>query len=308
MYNEDIKMRYIKEKENTTNTPKGYLIRQFNKAASIEERLEKDLCCFTLYEIVDFYKTLNVSSVDSLVVLNSHLSLYTQWCLQQNLVPDCQNHYTEIQSGSLIEYINTAAFKKTIVSRDVLYSWLMNLNNPSDAFIMLALFEGIKGKEFCELVNLKMSDFDGNKVKLCTGRELIISDKLLSLAEESNATMIYYAVTAGKEKKVNFLDEDLIIKNYPNCQTTDTFQQGRRIYRRLSRNFDAIGVAKWMKPNSLVDSGKIDYINTRSRELGITAKDFIYNPDYVKEVEYRFDYDMTRLRVSFINKYGEYLI
>jgi hypothetical protein len=63
-----------------------------------------------------------------------------------------------------------------------------------------------------------------------------------------------------------------------------------------------------MKPNSLFDSGKIDYINRRSKELGITSKEFIYNPDCVKEFDYRFEYNLTRYRVSFIKKYEEYLI
>ncbi len=308
MYNENIKIRYIKEKESTTNTPKDYLTRLFNKTETFEERLEKDICNFTTYEIIDFYKTLNMTSVDSLIVLSSHLSIYTQWCMQQNLVIDCQNHFLEIDSNSFVDYINTAMFKKSIITKNTLYNWLSQLENASDAFIMLALFEGIKGKEFCELVNLKMSDFNGNKVKLCTGRELIVSDKLVSLAKESNDTMIYYSVTAGKEKRVPFLDEDLIIKNYPNCQETNSFYQGRRIYRRLLRNFESMGISKWMKPNSLVDSGKIDFINTRSKELGITAKEYIYNPECVKEFDYRYEYDMTRLRKSFINKYGEYLI
>jgi len=308
MYNENIKTRYIQEKENTTSTPKGYLNRQFNKTESFEERFGKDICNFTVYEIIDLYKTLNISSLDSLVVLNSHLSLYTQWCIQHNLVTDCQNHFLEIDNNSLINYINTAVFEKSIITKSTLYGWISQLDNVSDAFIMLALFEGIKGKEFCELVNLKMSDFNGNKVKLCTGRELTVSDKLVSLAEESDSTMIYYSVTAGKKKKTSFLDEDLIIKNYPNCKDTDSFYQGRRIYRRLLRNFESMGVSKWMRPNSLVDSGKIDFINTRSKELGITALEYIYDPECVKEFDYRYEYDMTRLRVSFIKKYKEYLI
>ena len=69
-----------------------------------------------------------------------------------------------------------------------------------------------------------------------------------------------------------------------------------------------MGVSKWMRPNSLVDSGKIDFINTRSKELGITALEYIYDPECVKEFDYRYEYDMTRLRVSFIKKYKEYLI
>ena len=39
-----------------------------------------------------------------------------------------------------------------------------------------------------------MSDFNGNKVNLCTGRELTVSDRLVELAMKSNAKMEYYSV------------------------------------------------------------------------------------------------------------------
>ena len=226
--------------------------------------------------------------------------------MQQNLVLDCQNHFAEIPSSSLINYINALALKKSIITRKTLYELIDNIINPSDAFIMLALFEGIEGENYCELVNLKMSDFNGNKVKLCTGRELTISSKLVALAEESNIEMEYCSL--AKERKFPFLNEDLIIKNYPNCRLDDPYNKGRRIYGRVKRNFTEIGIDKYMKPKSLVDSGKIDYINTRSKELGITAREFIYTPEYAEEVRYRFGYDLQRLRKSFVEKYGDYLV
>ena len=306
MYNEIIKNRYIQEKESTTNMPNGYLVRMFNKTDSFENKLDKDISNFTVYEIEDFYKTLNIRSVEYLTVLHSHLSLYTQWCLQQNFVLDCQNHFAELPSSSLLNYINTLALKKSIITRKMLYELIDGLINPSDAFIMLALFEGIEGENYCELFNLKMSDFNGNKVKLCTGRELKVSSKLVALAEESDKENIYYSLV--KERRFPFLNEYLIIKNYPNCRQDDPYNKGKRIYHRVKRNFKEIGVDKYMKPKSLVDSGKIDYINTRSKELGITAKEFIYTPEYAEEVRYRFGYDLQRLRVSFINKYGDYLV
>ena len=95
MYNDTIKTRYIQEKSSTTNMPNGYLARMFNKTDSFESKLDKDISNFTVYEIEDLYKTLNIKSVEYLTVLHSHLSLYTQWCMQQNLVLDCQNHFAE---------------------------------------------------------------------------------------------------------------------------------------------------------------------------------------------------------------------
>ena len=308
MYNSDIKKRYIEEKESTTSTPNGYLTRLFNKTKVFEEKLDKDVYCFTAYEIIDFYKTINIASVDSLVVLNNHLLLYVYWCLQQNLVPDCQNHFTEINNNTLLKCINTVTLEKAIITRETLNVWLSGSNNPSDAFVMLCLFEGIKGKEFCEISNLRLSDFSANKVKLCTGREIIVSDQLVELAEETDRTMEYHAISKSNARVYPLEDEGYIIKKFSNCQDdVSDYQRGRRIYQKLLRNFVSLEVDKYIKPNSLVESGKIDYINQRAKALGMSGKEYLYS-EYVYEVEKKYDYDMKRLRVSFCRKYGEYLI
>lgn len=307
MYNEEIKKRYIAEKERTTSMPDKYLKRQFDRTEEYELRLGKDLSSFIKQEILDMYKTFNFEAVETVNVINSHFSLYTQWCLQQNLVPDCQDHFLEIKANDLISCINMAVLKKSIVSLETLRGWLRKLPNPSDQFIMLALFEGIGGQNFCELSNLKMSDFNGNTVNLCTGRTLTVSDELVKLARESDNTLIYKGVGSKIDKEVPFKDENLIIKNYPNCQDgADEYYQGRRIYRRLLRNFTMLEVDRWMRPNALAESGKIHYINLRSKELGMSAKDFLYS-EYVQEIADRFEYNLKRFRVSFMRKYGDYL-
>lgn len=307
MYNEEIKKRYIAEKERTTSMPDKYLTRQFDRTEEYELRLGKDLSNFIKQEILDMYKTFNFEAVETVNVINSHFSLYTQWCLQQNLVPDCQDHFLEIKANDLMSCINMAALKKSIVSLETLRGWLRKLPNPSDQFIMLALFEGIGGQNFCELTNLKMSDFNGNTVNLCTGRTLTVSTELVDLARESDNTLIYKGVGSKIDKEVPFKDENLIIKNYPNCQDgADEYYQGRRIYRRLLRNFTMLEVDKWMRPNALAESGKIHYINLRSKELGMSAKDFLYS-EYVQEIADRFEYNLKRFRVSFMRKYGDYL-
>ncbi len=309
MYNEELKQRYISEKENTTSTPEGYLLRQFNKTEEFEKRYGKDVCCFTTYEIMDMYKTLNIVSLDSLIVLNNHLSLYTQWSLYQNLVQDSQNHYAMISKEELTKCVNTTILQKTIVTRKTVEQWASQLVNPSDSFVLLALFEGIKGQEYCEIANLKITDFDGNMVKLCTGRQLNVSDKLVEYAIASSKAEFYYAMTGHANKRVPFMYDNLIIKKYPNCKSdTGSFFAGRRIYTKIYRCFDMLGVGKWMKPNSLIESGKIDAIKAKAKELGITSLELLNNnPELVKDIEYRYEYGIIRNKAKFIKKYQDFL-
>lgn len=308
MYNERIKKDYISTKEETTSTPEGYLLRQFNKTKSFETELNKDLCCFTVYEIMNMYKTLNCTSLESLRVINSHFSLYTQWCLFNNLVPDCQNHFMELKDDIFLKCINVGLLKKSIITKETLYKWTEELENPSDAFILIALFEGIKGQDFCEIFNLKMSDFTGNTVNLCTGRSITVSDKLLSIAKQSDKETNYYSLTGYQEKVVKFLNEDLIVKNYPNVvDNSDDFQRGRRIYRKATRSLSYLGVP-WMRPNYLFESGKINAINERAKELNISSESLLHRSECVKDIAERYEYDFTRSRAGFLKKYREYLI
>lgn len=304
IYNGDLKQRYINEKEETTVLPNGYLNRCFRKSAEFEFALNKDISNFTFYEILDMYKTWNLSSCESLQVVNSQLSLYTQWCLQQNLVKDAQNHFLEVKKEQFQECINIMLNKKKIVTRQQVISWANELRNPSDSFIFLAIFEGIGGKNYCELVNLKISDFHDGKVKLCTGREIKVSDTLYNMALESNETTDYYGVENGRELKLN--PEDLIIKNYPNVQeSVDAAQVGVRITRRIKRNAKFLGVDNYLSGNSLKESGKISFIQQRSKDLEISCYDFISN--HSDEIEEQFDCRLLPSKNLYYDKYKEYL-
>lgn len=308
MYNESIKKRYIEEKSQTTTLPKNYLECQFNKLEEYEKEYDKDVCCFTTREIREFYKLQNVSSLEILASMNSQLSLYTQWCLQNNLVIDNQNHFLEFNLKLLNDCLNKVAFDKKIVTRDEIIKWCDQLPNPKDQVILLGLFEGMKGKDFCDFVKLKPSDVYGNTVHLASGRDIQISDKLLEYIHKSINETKYYSCTAQGigDVVLDLVDRGYVIKYYPNTRDdTSDFQKGRVIYNGISRSLKYIGVFNIVKANSIYESGKIHMIKERSKELGISPEDYIYS-DRIKEVEKQFNCNI--LRKSFLLKYKDHLV
>ena len=44
--------------------------------------------------------------------------------------------------------VNKALFNMKIVSKNTILNWVEQLPNPKDQFVLLGLFEGIKGKDF----------------------------------------------------------------------------------------------------------------------------------------------------------------
>ena len=188
LYNMEQKLRYIKEKENAVVLPNNYLKCQFRHVSEQEEELGKDLCNFNLYDIVEYYKIMNQTSLEYLTVLNSQFSMYTQWCLQENLVDDNQNHFFEVNIEILKNCLNKAIIDKRMIDRSQICEWCDSLPNPSDAFILLSLFEFGKSKDFKNIVELTSKDIDQEKstFRLCDGSTMtlfIVGDVLIRKVE-----------------------------------------------------------------------------------------------------------------------------
>ena len=76
---------------------------------------------------------------------------------------------------------------------------------------------------------------------------------------------------------------------------------------KLYRSFDILGVDKWMKPNSLYESGKIHCVKNKAEELGMTPIELISTKELVEDIEYRYECNLRNGRARFIEKYKEYL-
>ena len=310
-YNKELKERFITAKREETLVPKYYIEILFNNVSEFEEMLGKDVSCFTIYEISNFHKTQNYTNINSVAIAHSYLQDYTQWCLQQNLVPDCQNHFAEFNREQFRQFINHDILNMRIITRDILDFWIGELINPSDAFCLEALFLGINGYQSEELVNLKLSDIDIEKklVHTCSGRIVPVTEQFISLAIQANAEDYYVAMSNKGEKMIALKkDKDLILRELPQSkQDATSHNKDRRLYVRLAKIFNNLGVGKWMRKNDVILSGKIHYINSICKEKGYTAKEFFEDKPEIKKFEELFNVRIYN-RDEFCRLYKEHLI
>ena len=305
-YNPELKIQYIEEKSKEVIISSNYLECQFNKTSKMEEELGKDLSNFTVYEIVEYYKMLNASSFDTLFVMNSQFSMYTQWCLQKSLVKDNQNHFLEMTLEHLKDCLNKVLFKMRFVTRGRILNWVDELPNPKDQFVLLGLFEGLKGKDFCELSKLRPENIKGDIASLCTGREIKLSNRLLKIISDCVIEDKYYSITGNATKVMPLLDKGFVIKDYPNARAdVSDFQVGRKIYNSITRILNYFDVGNFMTANSVFESGKIDMIKERAKELGMSCRDYIYS-NHIEDVEKK--YNNKVVRSMFWLKYADYLV
>jgi hypothetical protein len=188
MYNEVQKLRFL-ETINIDSYPPNFWNQLFNNTT--EEILQKDLYDYNLNQICEFYKMKFTSSIDRLRVLNYALRDYCQWAINENLVFDGQNHYLEVNNDILRNCINKKDISGMLFKRADLLQIIQKFDNPRDAFIYIAIYEGIKIEE---LIDLNIGDIDQRKktVKLSSGREIELSSECINYAIKANQEYTYY--------------------------------------------------------------------------------------------------------------------
>lgn len=300
MYNEELKRRFISERKSEATLPENYLERSFKQSESLEEKLGKDLCNFTYYEIVELYKRRNTTSIGVLQVLNSQLSIYTDWCQKQNLVTDNQNHFLEIRLEDYYSCINKAMNNLKIISREDVMRWVNTLPNACEQFILLALFEGLKGKSYCDIVLLKEEHLHGNMVKLpSTGEMRQISDTLVEIIHDCQEQKNYYCLSEDEEKTTRLIESGYIIKNQLNVINDDPVRRGGRIRRSIKIIFKYLGI-DYLRLNDIYESGRIHFIKTEMKKYGLSLAEYI-NSEHC--IDYEKIYGKIVSKPSFLKKY-----
>lgn len=305
MFNNERKQRYIDYKTTETSID-PYTIRGiFTKTQKFEENLNKDVCDFTTIEIENMYKTMDYTSADSLFVTNSLLVGYCEWALKEGFVGDSQIHFLELKRGRLNDFVNVAVQQMRVVSRDTVIKWCQQVLNASDAFILLGLFEGIKGKNYCEFSYLKSTDIDfANKTAILSGRDrpFKMSVELCQYAQYAIEETIHY----GMEQKHNMtlIPSNLLIKEYPNCKPdASDYMKGKRITNRALRSLQYLGIGDYMTPRSIVTSGMIFMVKEECNKLNMEPRDYVYKN--VRKVCEKFG---TNIPPSvFMRRYGDFL-
>lgn len=307
MYNEELKRQYIAEKVAAVSISPTYLEARFQEVGATEALLEKDLAYFTTQEILEYYKTQNYTSFNIINLLNSIFNMYTQWCLQKNLVPDNQNHYSEMTPELLFSCLNKRLQQSKYLTREQVLSYIKELPNPKDQFMLLGIYEFGKQENFYNICYATMKNINEKEgtMLLPTGETVEISKELIHFAKQSEEADIYYSVSEKEKKTMPLVDEGYIIKDYPNVLSGSTeWQKGRRIYRAVDRNLEYLGLSH-ISSNNWVENGKINYIKTKMKLYGYdNAEDYLKN--HVKEFTNQYQIK-TFCRSRYLAKISDFL-
>ncbi len=289
-----------------------YLERWFLKTLELEQKFLKDLCEFEVAQIMKMYEKWKLSSYDAILNLNAQLSLYCEWCVEKKFSKE--NHFKELKRDKLMECIDTKALQDQVIDEEQMDSWLDQMVNPGDKFIFLCLWEGIGGKQYTEIRNMKVEDIDQEKKEVFLPNRNVsipVSERLIEYALSSNEQYTYYppkdptcprTLTYAKSDKI--VKDFMTTENLNGDESRSEIEGGRRIYRKIVRNLDELVSDGHIRPNSIAESGKIDLIRKLCKKEKISAKEFLFSPR-IEQVNRQFDCKICRS--VFYDKYKEAL-
>lgn len=305
MYNEQLKKEFLEQYKIITNV--NFIENIFNKCEPYEKLYKKDVCNFIREEILELCKSFGLSSLATLRTRISILNSYTNYCCENQMSIDNINHYLEVTKNDLQLCLNQFLQERRYITEEVLQEYLLNIINPCDQFLLCAFYEGFAGKNYEEISEVVMSDFDlkNKTVTLCTGRTIPVSDQLIRYAAISANTYVYSSGKLEGSNNPKLADIPNVFKYRKNVSGADIPENAkRRIIKRIAKIKKDLNAPEITIPR-LKNSGFISKIKKEAKLNGMKEIDFLYSDEAssIKEI-----YGVSLLEKYMLNeRYREYL-
>ncbi|WP_106768030.1 tyrosine-type recombinase/integrase [Paenibacillus faecalis] len=314
LFNAEQKNMFLKDLSSNTYT--AYL-RILTRAAKLEEQFEKDLYDFNIYEIERLIFYINPKTLSSVTSAVSIIQNYIRWAIAQDLRKDNLNPLDAIAGLKFYKkFIDTS--NKLLFSSSEIEEITGGLVNYQDSAIVQAIFEGVNGKKYSEILNLTIHDIDEKNNELLLKndindfkqqeRKLKVSPELIKMLIKASQETEYY-------KNNGHPSENILSKIAPLCESHFVFRNSRLntketdradyhlIFRRLSK------IAEWngqpyLNGMNIRKSGMIYMANVLYRESGKLENEEIHRiceAFNFSKIKGRDDYNTTRIRAEFLN-------
>lgn len=297
MYNEERKLQFLKERKSEVELSPNTEV-WFESMAYFEKEYDRDICEWTSTEIIRYMKYMSTPRIQTLVIFKGSMSIYTDWCITNRLVTDNQNHYAELTTETLCQCVDFEKLRTLLLTREELLENIRTLNNYSDRFIFLGLFEGINAQN---LVNVGASDLDGNELHLHDGRTITISKELchtiLMAAEETT-----WVSTKIRQREYDYIPSDKIIRSIDvkNPQTNMMLLIGGRFRSALKY----MGLPSEISRKDIMEGGRLDYIKQIMQKKNLPL-DNVLRSDIRNAIETR--YGKIQNLTIYENIYGKFI-
>ncbi|WP_339193938.1 hypothetical protein MKY95_19275 [Paenibacillus sp. FSL P4-0176] len=314
------KERYLKDQtESTKIAYKRILLR----ASKIENKLGKDLYDFNLSEIGQLLYILKATKLSTVMHSGNIIQNYIRWAIAQDLRVDNINPLDAVASGEYYKQFLDTSEPNIFHHKDIL-KWVKNCMNYQDKIAILAIYEGIYGRQYSELLTLKMSrvkeisenppayevdlvneTLDGNEI-----RTIPISNDLYNIMRIANTEEVNYKNNGltfdGMRNNKNYLTKtDYVVRAAEDARTRaqgNTPAAPALINRRIKKIAELYQVPT-LTPTNIRNSGMLYMAHNLLEERNKLEKEEYalvcerYNVGRTKDGDYVYG----RLKADFLN-------
>lgn len=292
MYNEEVKNAYL-----STLDEKVRLITKslFNKSESLEIFKGKDLVKFSKNDILYLLTFFETNSIGSLRQRNQQIRSYKEWYIKKYKDSDVVQFEIKKKDFQMCLRLN----EKKYFTEEMINDLEQKQGNPFVKFIIQALFEGIKGTYLSELTLAKMEHINKKtrtmKVYNCKSfeateiiteeREIVISDKLIALAEECYNT---HVIMSKEGLIAGYLDEEgYIIKNKTNRGTS--IMTGKQVKSKVYGIVQRLNSCSYqgdlpITASTIFNSGILHQIKNNQKDFSFVEKQYNISKSNIQKI------------------------
>ncbi|WP_340018406.1 hypothetical protein [Paenibacillus sp. FSL H3-0457] len=207
-YNSSVKERYLKNQSEAAKISYGRVLK---RASSIEGKLGRDLYDFNLNEIKQVLFLLKSTKMTTITATGIIILNYIRWAIEQDLRVDNINPLDAVSSDEFYkQFLDTS--EPSLFHHDNIMKWVKNCINHQDKLTILGIFEGVYGRQYNELLTLKME-----RVREVSSDPLSYEVELFNETSEGNkesriipiSNELYNIMRTANNEEVNFKNNGL---------------------------------------------------------------------------------------------------
>lgn len=276
-YRKEEKLKYIHSK---SVSYEEILLSIFRTSNSIESVKRKDLFEFEIEELAELMSKLTSNSKDT--VRQRYYQILNYINTYRHLRRDRENPLHRVDTKWYEQFVES---KRRIISEAELEDIIFKALNPQDKALLRLVFEGVKGINNSELLNLKVEDVDFTSNKLCLtddikgNRTIEVTHRCITLIKDAIGQREYYLENKYKlESKYELIDSEYVIK---------------RVKRRSKEHRDKFLILRKM-PKFNIKIKDLQYSGMAKKAVEISKKynlrlNELNHKDHLKEIAVQFN-------------------
>ncbi|WP_145409266.1 phage lytic cycle repressor MrpR family protein [Paenibacillus xylanexedens] len=293
-YNSSVKERYLKGQIESTQVSYGRVLK---RASSIEGKLGRDLYDFNLNEIKQVLLLLKSTKMTTITATGIIIQNYIRWAIEQDLRVDNINPLDAVSSDEFYkQFLDTS--EPVLFHYDNIMTWVKNCINYQDKLAILGIFEGVYGRQYSELLTLKMkrvrqitSDPISYEVDLINetsegtkeSRVIPISNELYNIMRIANSEEFNYKNNGlefeGMRNNKNYLTKtDYIVRGAADARTgvEGNVPAASALINRRIKKISELYQVPTLTPTNIRNSGMLYMAYELYKENGNFAKEEYY--------------------------------